>query len=329
MKKVSIIVPVYKSEMFLDKLIKSILNQTYTNLELVLVDDGSPDNSGAICDKYAETDNRVVVIHKENGGCCDARNSGLAIVTGEYLMFADGDDWLELDCVEYLVSLMESNHCEMAMTDCIYTTRDRIQTEKDTVKVWTKEQAVCGIMYVEIPVGPWNKIYTTKIIKDNGLSFSVPWFGEGLYFSVMAAQYSNNIAVGHRKIYNYRLNNPNSGTTVRDVQHGLNSLQNSKYIKDQLLVKTNDTLHACDWHISRNYFNLIVFITGAKAKDEYLEDYKNAKNELSHSGMKVFRNSKISLKQKLIVLAISYFPDVLANIVLWNKKRKFKKDNMQ
>lgn len=107
MKKVSIIVPVYKSEKYLHKLVDSVLNQTYKNIELILVDDESPDDSGRICDDYARMDKRVTVIHKKNGGCCDARNKGLEVATGEYLMLADGDDWLESDCVEYLVGLME------------------------------------------------------------------------------------------------------------------------------------------------------------------------------------------------------------------------------
>ena len=95
MKKVSIVVPVYKSEAFLPKLIDSVLGQSYTNFELILVDDESPDNSGKICDDYAQKDKRILVIHKKNGGCCDARNKGLEVATGEYLMLADGDDWLE------------------------------------------------------------------------------------------------------------------------------------------------------------------------------------------------------------------------------------------
>ena len=115
MKKVSIIIPVYKSEQFLEKLINSILEQTYTNFELILVDDGSPDNSGLICDQYSKIDSRIVVIHKINGGTCEARNYGLDRSTGEYIMLADGDDWLAKDCIEYLVGLLENNDADMSM----------------------------------------------------------------------------------------------------------------------------------------------------------------------------------------------------------------------
>ena len=248
MKKVSIVVPVYKSEAFLPKLIDSVLGQSYTNFELILVDDESPDNSGKICDDYAQKDKRILVIHKKNGGCCDARNKGLEVATGEYLMLADGDDWLETDCVEYLVDLMEKNDCEMATTDSVFTTRNRIQNDTDNIRICSKEQAMADILYVNIPLGPWNKIYTTSVIRKHHLCFDIPWFGEGLYFSVMAAQFSNKVAIGHRKIYNYRLNNPNSGLTKHEVQHGINALWNIKNIERKLEVRTPMTIHAVNWH---------------------------------------------------------------------------------
>lgn len=324
--KVSIVIPVYKSEAFLDQLIQSMIDQTYKSIEIILVDDGSPDKSGEICDFYAEKDARIKVIHKENGGTCEARNSGLKIVTGDLLMFADGDDWFEPDCIYYLVKLMSKYGAEMAMTDCIFTTRNRRQTEKDNIRKWSKEEAVCGLLYDYIPVGPWNKIYTTKVIRDNDISFSVPWFGEGLYFSVLAAQYSNFVAVGHRKIYNYRLNNPNSGTTVRNVQHGINSLRNIKFIRDTLIIRTDKTINSANWHVWRNCFNLIAFIIGAKAKGEYKNEYSDARAELIQLFPLVFIKSKVNAFQKVFILCASVFPETVARIVLWKKNRAFEKD---
>lgn len=102
-------------------------------------------------------------------------------------MFADGDDWLEPDCVEYLVKIAEENNCEMSTTDAIFTTRDRKQNENDNVRVYNKEQAVASIINTfVIPVGPWNKIYTMDVVRKNSISFSVPWFGEGLASGVSA-----------------------------------------------------------------------------------------------------------------------------------------------
>ena len=101
---VSIIVPIYKVEPYLRRCLDSIVNQTYTNLEIILVDDGSPDGCPQICDEYVAKDKRIIVIHKENGGLSDARNAGLDICKGEYISFVDSDDILDLNAVEYMLN---------------------------------------------------------------------------------------------------------------------------------------------------------------------------------------------------------------------------------
>ncbi len=101
-EKISVIVPIYKVEEYLHRCIDSIINQTYTNLEIILVDDGSPDNCPMICDEYAKKDSRIRVIHKKNGGLSDARNAGLEIATGEYIGFVDSDDWIHKDMYHIL-----------------------------------------------------------------------------------------------------------------------------------------------------------------------------------------------------------------------------------
>ena len=112
--KISVIVPVYKVEPYLRKCLDSIANQTYKNLEIILVDDGSPDNCGAICDEYAAKDERITVIHQKNGGLSAARNAGLDIATGELIGFIDSDDWMELDTYEYLLTNMLKENADIA-----------------------------------------------------------------------------------------------------------------------------------------------------------------------------------------------------------------------
>ena len=116
---ISIIVPVYNIEEYLPRCIESILNQTYNNLELILVDDGSKDKSGEICDAYAKKDNRVVVLHKENGGSSSARNAGIAIAKGEYLGFVDSDDYIEPDMYEKMVAVIEKTGCKIETLDVV------------------------------------------------------------------------------------------------------------------------------------------------------------------------------------------------------------------
>ena len=116
---ISIIVPIYKVEDYLDRCIQSILNQSYKNIEIILVDDGSPDRCGSICDAYALTDSRVKVIHKENGGLSDARNAGLEVVNGSLIGFVDSDDLIHPRMYELMLNALTSTHSDISI--CYYT----------------------------------------------------------------------------------------------------------------------------------------------------------------------------------------------------------------
>lgn len=116
---VSVIVPVYKSAEYLECCVNSILNQTYQDIELILVDDGSPDHCPSLCDSYAAQDARVRVIHKENGGVSTARNAGLDAATGEYVTFVDSDDYIDATMYEKMMGVAETYACDIVMCDCV------------------------------------------------------------------------------------------------------------------------------------------------------------------------------------------------------------------
>ena len=122
MVKLSVIVPVYNAEAYLDVCIRSILGQTYADLELILVDDGSPDRSGTMCDAWAKQDNRIRVIHKDNGGVCSARNAGLDAAKGEYIAFVDSDDWIEPNMYETMMEKVHVYGCDVVLCDCVKDT---------------------------------------------------------------------------------------------------------------------------------------------------------------------------------------------------------------
>ncbi len=119
MTKISVIVPVYKAEKYLKRCVESILNQTYRNLELILVDDGSPDQSPALCDKIAAKDSRVTVIHQENAGVAAARNAGLDSATGEYITFVDSDDYVDPEMYEAMMKHALEDNCDLVLCDCL------------------------------------------------------------------------------------------------------------------------------------------------------------------------------------------------------------------
>ena len=137
---VTVIVPVYNVECYLDKCISSIVQQSYNNLEIIVVDDGSTDGSPAICDGWAARERRIRVIHKENGGLSDARNAGLAVATGEYISFVDSDDWIKPQFIETLLVSLQAGKADIAECGVVYVDeqehilRERCYPEKKAVK---------------------------------------------------------------------------------------------------------------------------------------------------------------------------------------------------
>lgn len=212
MPSISIIVPVYRAEKVLHYCIDSILNQKFTDFELILVDDGSPDSSGKICDEYAEKDMRVRVIHKQNGGVSSARNIGIEAARGEYICFVDSDDYLESN---YLKELIETKrkYPDFDNIWCgFYTVRDYYKNKKETV-VAEKDKNysfynLSGIMdlcekwFVQMP---WNKLYKTKTIVENSIVFPPELsLGEDYIFNLRYLGCTNGkIVVINKSLYDY------------------------------------------------------------------------------------------------------------------------------
>lgn len=167
--KLSIVVPVYKVEYFLDKCIKSILDQTFTDFELILVDDGSPDNCGRICDKWAKTDDRIKVIHKKNGGLSDARNAGIDVAQGDYIGLIDSDDYIKQDMFEVLVSNLEKYNADISMCGYADVYGNRVKKDNLNKKVyeWNQEETIYQILLGRLlSVHAVTKIYKRRLF-DN------------------------------------------------------------------------------------------------------------------------------------------------------------------
>lgn len=167
---VSIIVPVYNIEQYLPRCIETISRQTYCNLEIILVDDGSTDNSGTICDSLAHKDNRIIVIHQNNMGLWAARNAGQRIAKGDYLMYVDGDDYMHLDAVKTLYDAINySRKYDIAIIDYKITTRldeDIISTKKGTVQEFSQETLISNLFNYRNNRDVWNKLYRKSLIEN-------------------------------------------------------------------------------------------------------------------------------------------------------------------
>lgn len=174
MSKVSVIIPVYNTKKYLRKCVDSVLAQTYDNLEIILVNDGSTDDTGALCDKIAKGFNNIIVIHKQNGGLSDARNAGMAVATGEYTCFLDSDDWMDEDCIEEALNEAKSSNADVVVwgyhTD-FHDENERIITSRDVIPAQFKStDKVDENMDVDKLIGlcgyAWNKLYKTEVIKN-------------------------------------------------------------------------------------------------------------------------------------------------------------------
>ena len=207
MPEISIIVPVYKAEKYLSKCIESILGQTFTDFELILVDDGSPDKSGDICDSYAKKDNRIKVIHQSNFGVSAARNSALDLAIGKYIMFCDSDDWVEPDWCKCLYDAIQTPGVVMALCGHKEWKEDAI-TRICCFENSKNKMTLSEIFGDPIAGVPWNKIYISEQIKKYKLKFPVEISnGEDLRFVFnYLATYSGDkeVVLLHRALNNYR-----------------------------------------------------------------------------------------------------------------------------
>lgn len=169
--KISIIVPVYNVEKYLDRCIDSILNQDFEDFELILVNDGATDQCPEICDKYRKKDERIIVLNKENGGLSSARNAGLNIARGEYVGFVDSDDWISRNMYSMLYQICEKENLDMSICGvklCFDDERkNKLYYKSDSVRVMTKEEALKELfVYSSFGEEAWNKLYKRHIFKE-------------------------------------------------------------------------------------------------------------------------------------------------------------------
>lgn len=215
-EKLSVIVPIYNVEEYLDECIKSIVKQTYKNLEIILVDDGSPDHCPELCDIWTEKDSRIKVIHKENGGVSSARNAGLDAAAGDFIAFVDSDDYLDSDMYEIMLTQMREHNADMAQCGIVRENADGSVEVWDSFKapivVMDNTQLLCSVGEAAgiLPVSPCNKIFKAEVIDviryDESLKYA-----EDTLFNFSAARNINKAVIQNVPRYHY-VNNSDSAS---------------------------------------------------------------------------------------------------------------------
>lgn len=217
MDTISVIIPVYNMEDYIRQCIDSVINQTYKNLEIILVDDGSKDRSGEICEEYAKKDCRVKVIHKENGGLSSARNAGMDIATGKYIIFVDADDFLENNSCEIMYNAIEKSGTEYVIGNYVYTTHDGIKWENpmmdinENFEVYINDYKKSFFVMSSI-VG--NKIFRRNFIEKHNLRFKIGEIAEDAIFNSYIYTHTEKGYFIKDVIYNYRQSQENTSIST-------------------------------------------------------------------------------------------------------------------
>lgn len=300
---ITVVVPVYNVEKYLKKCIDSIINQTYKNIEIILVDDGSPDNCGKICDEYAKNDQRIKVIHKENGGLSDARNAGIDVATGEYITFVDSDDYIEENCIEFLYDDIIKDNTDMAIGLHIVRYDDGTVIRKRTKKtILEPKETLKRILYDQgIDLSAWAKLYNIKLFKKVR-------YPKGRIFEDAATTYKlidecNKISIDDNVVYNYIIRN-DSITNEEFSKNKLQLIDSTKEMTDYIKLKYPDLEKACKRRLMYAYLSTITQL--CKADKDYPEIRKMLMKYIEENKKDILRDSNIPKRDRYALILLSF-----------------------
>jgi glycosyltransferase involved in cell wall biosynthesis len=298
MHKISIIVPVYNVEKYLKTCIESILSQTYKNFELILVNDGSTDNSGKICDSFSLNDNRVKVIHKSNGGLSDARNAGLELANGDFIGFVDSDDYIDDHMYEELLNniiLFKSDIAVCGRYDLYEDIKIRKFYINKPIILNNKEVIKKLLTWNNIDSAAWDKLYNRKVFKN--IRFPVNKYNEDIFVMVEILSKIDKIVLIGKPLYYYR-HRPNSITSESFSIRKLDLLDATTSVLSIVKDKYPDLLpRAISFHLKGIVFLLGLFKSNQIIKS-YNYQYKMLKILLKNHIIQIITNQFIGLKIK-------------------------------
>lgn len=297
---ISVVVPIYNVEQYLRKCIDSILNQTYKNIEIILIDDGSLDSCPKICDEYIDKDSRIRVFHKKNGGLSDARNYGIERAKGKYITFIDSDDYIETDYIEYLIELI--NKFNVKISACghnICFARKIIKKSSHATKKISKEEALEDILYdKEIDICSWGKLYDIELF--NGIRFPKGKIFEDTATTYLLLDKCDFIAVGDSCKYNYVMRD-NSITTKKFNIKKMQLIEMTEIMCDYLSNKYPNLTNACNRRLMWAYLSTYTKIVYTN-KNEYKKEKKIIKNYIIRNRKNCLKDNKLSRRDNVSLI---------------------------
>lgn len=315
---VSLILPAYQVEPYIERCVRSIMGQSYHNLEIIIVDDCSPDASGKIADELAQEDSRIKVFHhKYNQGYSGARNTALDYANGQYITFIDSDDWVEPDYISYLMGVIYTTHADIALSRNFYTSQYRKQVNYDLITVITPEDMLCDIFYNRMHVGIWNRLYSRSIIGDIRFVLDAK-AGEDMLFNTQVVPKAGAVGVGLRRIYTYNVDNNMSATKKPNVEkQAYGAVHTMDIIKRALIPRDKRLDDALEYQYFTTALYGLTHLIRAKAISNNKAYYCHLVRYLRHTAPKTL-HMEINRKQKVKSLAVWTSPYLTIRLaILW------------
>ena len=308
---VSIIIPVYQVEKYLDKCIASVVGQTYQNLQIILIDDGSTDRSPAICDGWKERDPRITVIHQPNGGLSRARNAGLKLATGEFIGFVDSDDWIEPNMVETLLSVLQETAADIAVGGFEVFTEDSksityAQPKSTKRSLYSTEEALKRLLLLRgfIRNFVWNKLYRRTVL--SGVAFPEGRLYEDVTWTAQVIGNAKSVVCVDQIFYHY-LHRPDS--LSRDDQRFVRRLRDELELTEQRLDYIHCHYPSLDKFAILRLHNLICrYYINICLHFRHLDTDHRIRNDL---------RERFSRYRPSIFLDLRYFGKAIARLLFW------------
>lgn len=293
---VSVIIPIYCVEMYLEQCINSVVQQTHTELEIILVDDGSPDQCPMLCDAWAKRDPRITVIHKANGGLSDARNAGIDRAHGNYIMFVDSDDWIESNMVECMLSALEEQRADICACGIFYEYPQRTAIREIDSFVGSSTETFKRLYdETRYPVSTWNKLYRRKCW--NKLRFPVGKLCEDAFTTYLLIDQAQTIVQLSTPYYHYRIRD----NSIMTSQFSAKKMDEEEaWRKNYLFMKEHYPEHeqaAYNFYLLR--VNGLIHTITKELRADYQKEYNILNAILKENLGYIFLQSGLPLKKRL------------------------------
>ncbi len=325
MKKpiISVVVPVYNVSEYLGRAVDSILAQSFTDFEVILVDDGSTDRSGEICDEYTKKDERVHVIHKENGGLSDARNAGTAVAEGEYICFVDSDDFLEAEFLSRLYTLVTENGADLSVVgiyDCYKDSRTHKYGKVTNFVIDGIGALELTLEGEKIIVSVCTKLIKAEIAKE--LSFRVGKTYEDAFYTPDLFLSVKKVAVSTEPLYNY-WHRSDSITTRPFSEKAMHVIEAYEYTLNKIKDTNPELIPICEFRINWGYFVVLDRML-ATANYKNLEQFSGVVAHLKKNWLKIYKTPYFTRARRISAVALK----ISLSLYLMLSKMKEKRDGI-